>query len=49
MRWVPVSHEARVQKLFLDTYSSFAQNKHRLTAIAESKDVKEDDDNFFRV
>jgi hypothetical protein len=47
MRWVPRIHEARVNQLFLDTYSSFVQKKTRpATATIESS--SEDDDNFYK-
>lgn len=47
MRWVPRLHEARVNQLFLDTYSSFVQKKARpATATVESS--SEDDDNFYK-
>lgn len=50
MRWVPRVHEARVNKLFLDTYSSFVQSRSRLMAITDSRkeNESEDDDNFFK-
>ena len=49
MRWVPRIHETRVNQLFLDTYSSFARNKTtQATAIRESKDGSDSDDNFYK-